>query len=231
MVEGGRDQPQPAQTRLAAPVGERDHSLGPNDAPITLVEYGDYECPDCGTAHPVVHELRRRLGDRLRVVFRNFPCPDAHPHAQQAAEAAEAAGAQGKFWEMHDALFEHFDALEVADLARYAAELGLDVERFKRDLAEHAYAPRVGEDVDGGMRSGVNRTPTFFINGVHHGGFFSLPALLEAIEAAASPPAQAADRSEVGRDTPAADLASDKVAEASWESFPASDAPGWRDHA
>src|SRR5438045_450043 len=102
------------ETRLAVPVGERDHIRGRVDAPITLVEYGDYECPDCGTAHPIVRELQRRLGDQLRVVFRNFPCPDNHPHAQQAAEAAEAAGAQGKFWEMHDLLFAHFNELEEA---------------------------------------------------------------------------------------------------------------------
>jgi protein-disulfide isomerase len=129
--------------RLAVPVGERDHLRGPAEAPITLVEYGDYECPYCGTAHPVVRELQRQLGGRLRVIFRNFPCPDEHPHAQQAAEAAEAAAAQGKFWEMHDALFEHFSALADADLVQYAAELGLELPRFERDLAEHVYAPRV----------------------------------------------------------------------------------------
>jgi protein-disulfide isomerase len=172
--------------RLAVPVGEHDHALGPADARITLVEYGDYECQYCGTSHPVLKELRRRLGSQLRLAFRNFPCPEQHPHAQHAAEAAEAAAAQGKFWEMHEMLFEHFFALEDADLVRYAAELDLDAERFERELAENLYAPRVQEDVRGGIRSGVTRTPTFFINGVRHGGFFSLPALLEAIEARAA---------------------------------------------
>ncbi len=121
--------------RLTPPVGRRDHILGPAAAPITLVEYGDYQCPYCSTAHPVINELRRRLGNRLRVVVRNFPCPDAHPHAQHAAEAAEAATAQGKFWEMHDLLYEHQRVLDDADLAGHAAGLGLDVDRFKREVA------------------------------------------------------------------------------------------------
>ena len=168
---------------LAVPVGERDHIRGPADAPITLVEYGDYECPYCGSANPFLRGLRRRLGDRLRVVFRNFPHVEIHPHAQHAAEAAEAAGAQGKFWEMHDYLFEHQQALEDADLVRYAGELGLDVEQFARELHEHVYTERVLEDVSGGLRSGVNQTPTFFINGVRQGGVFNLPALMDAIEA------------------------------------------------
>ena len=218
-----------SSTHLAVSVTDHDHVRGRLDAPITLVEYGDYECSYCGTAYPVLKELRHQLGDRLRVVFRNFPCPDQHPHALQAAEAAEAAAAQGRFWEMHDLLFEHFWALEDADLARYAAELGLDVQRFERELAEHRYAARVLEDVRGGLRSGVSRTPTLFINGIRHGGFFSLPAMLEAIqaqvdEAGATAPLQA------DRETPAADVAADEVSEASWESFPASDAPAWRDH-
>jgi protein-disulfide isomerase len=174
------------ETRLAVPVGERDHIRGRADAPITLVEYGDYECPDCGSAGPFVRGLRRRLGDRLRFVFRNFPRIEIHPHAQPAAEAAEAAAAQGKFWEMHDLLFEHQQALEDADLLRYAAQLGLDVKRFERDLAEHVFAPRVHEDIRGGLQSGVDRTPTFFLDGVRQGGFFSLPALLDAMEVASA---------------------------------------------
>ena len=214
--------------RLTPPVGRHDHVLGPADAPITLVEYGDYQCPDCGTAHPVVKKLRRRLGDRLRVVYRNFPCPEAHPRAQQAAEAAAAAAAQGKFWEMHDLLFERQRALADADLAGRATGLGLDVDRFTRELAEHVYAPRVRGDILGGMRSGVNRAPTFFINGVQHGGSSSLSALLRAIEDATADGAASASRLTNFGDVPAPDVADDKVAQASWESFPASDAPGWR---
>ena len=173
-------------TRLAIPVGEHDHIQGRAEAPITLVEYGDYECPDCGAASPLVRGLRRQWGDRLRVVFRNFPRLEIHPHAQHAAEAAEAAGAQGKFWEMHDRLFAHQLALEDADLVRYATELGLDTERFARELVEHIHAPRVHEDVRGGLQSGVDRTPTFFLDGVRQGGFFSLPALLDALEVASA---------------------------------------------
>jgi protein-disulfide isomerase len=219
---------QASDARLSVPVGERDHIRGPTTAPITLVEYGDYQCPHCATAHPIIIELGRRLGDRLRVVFRNFPRPERHPHAEHAAEAA---GAQGKFWQMHDLLFEHFKhqpALEEANLVGFAAELGLDLERFERELAEHVHAARVREDVDGGLRSGVNRTPTFFINGVWHGGFFSLPALLAAIDEAAAEGVTSAERPATSGAGTSPDVAADEVAQASWESFPASDAPGWR---
>jgi protein-disulfide isomerase len=155
---------------LNPPVSERDHSAGPGDAPVTLVEYGDYECPYCGMAHPIVQSIQRKLGDQLRFVFRNFPLREAHPHAQHAAEAAESAGAQGKFWEMHDIIFEHQDALEDLDLIRYAEKIGIDPDRVADDLANKTYVKRVREDFRSGVRSGVNGTPTFFINGERYNG-------------------------------------------------------------
>src|SRR6266478_4479637 len=156
--------------KLTLPVGQRDHWQGPENAPVTLLEYGDYQCPYCGQAYPIVKELQRRLGDRLSFVFRNFPLTQIHQHAQQAAEAAEAAGAQDKFWEMHDALFEHQRALDDKHLKEYAAKLGLDEARFSREMAEHSYAARLREDLLSGARSGVNGTPTFFINGERYDG-------------------------------------------------------------
>jgi protein-disulfide isomerase len=155
---------------LTPPVSEHDHSAGPDNAPVTLVEYGDYECPYCGMAHPIVQSIQRKLGDQLRFVFRNFPLREAHPHAQHAAEAAESAGAQGKFWEMHDTIFEHQDALEDLDLVRYAEEIGIDQDRVADDLANKTYEKRVREDFRSGVRSGVNGTPTFFINGERYNG-------------------------------------------------------------
>ena len=159
--------------RLAIPVSDRDHSIGPSGAPVTLVEYGDFECPHCRRAHPVVQGVRRYMGDNLRFVFRHFPLSEAHPHAQRAAEAAEAAGAQGHFWEMHDLLFHNQDALEDADLLAYAAQIGIDAQRVARELAAGTYAKRVRDDFRGGVRSGVNGTPTFFINGVRYDGNWS----------------------------------------------------------
>jgi protein-disulfide isomerase len=155
---------------LTPPVGERDHIAGPDDAPVTLVEYGDYECPYCGMAHPVVKRAQRDLGKQLRFVFRNFPLAEAHPHAQIAAQAAEAAGAQGRFWEMHDMIFEHQDALEVEDLLGYATSLGLDAEQIARDLEAGTYVKRVRDDFRSGVKSGVNGTPTFFVNGARYDG-------------------------------------------------------------
>jgi predicted DsbA family dithiol-disulfide isomerase len=171
--------------RLDPPVEDRDHALGLATAPVTLVEYGDYECPYCGRMHPVVKELRERLGDRLRFVFRHFPLDSVHPQARRAAEAAEAAAAQGRFWEMHDLLYENQDDLGDEALRRYATRLGLDPERFDGDLEERAHAPRVREDRFGGERSGVEGTPTFFVNGVRYEGSHDLEALLEAVEDAA----------------------------------------------
>jgi protein-disulfide isomerase len=171
-------------TRLAVPVGEGDHVAGPATAPATLLEYGDYECPYCGLAYLVVGEIRRRFGPRLRFAFRNFPLATVHPHAELAAEAAEAAGAQGKFWEMHDLLYENQSALDADDLIRYAAAIGLDPSRFADELAGHVHAARVREDFLGGARSGVNGTPTFFLNGARHDGAYDLDSLSEAIEEA-----------------------------------------------
>ena len=171
---------------LDPPVGDQDHALGPATAPVTLVEYGDYECPYCGRMHPVVRELRERLGDRLRFVFRHFPLDSVHPHARRAAEAAEAAAAQGRFWEMHDLLYENRENLDDESLGRYADELGLDVARFEDDLSERRHAPRVREDRFGGERSGVEGTPTFFVNGMRYEGSLELQALLAAVEDSAS---------------------------------------------
>jgi protein-disulfide isomerase len=172
------------RSQLTLPVSERDHSQGPASASVTLVEYGDYECPHCGAAYPIVQEIQRQLGERLRFVFRNFPITTAHPHAEHAAEAAEAAGGQGKFWEMHDYLFEHQQALDDRKLEEYAAAVGLDLERFDDDMEGQAYAARVREDFMSGVRSGVNGTPTFFINGQRHNGAYDVETLLAAIDAA-----------------------------------------------
>src|SRR6187399_2394331 len=129
--------------RLTLPVGARDHAQGLPDAALTLVEYGDYECPHCGRAYPIVKEVQRRLGSKLRFVFRNFPLSESHPHAQHAAEAAEGAATQGRFWEMHDALYEHQHALDDRHLVGYAAKLGLDAKRFEQELHTHAHKARV----------------------------------------------------------------------------------------
>jgi protein-disulfide isomerase len=169
---------------LTVPVSERDHVRGPSTAPLTMLEYGDYECPYCGAAHPIVKQVERLLEGDLRFAYRHFPLSGIHPHAYQAAEAAEAAGAQGRFWEMHDLLFEHQDRLGTQDLFGYAEALGLDLARFTRELESHAHAPRLREDFLSGVRSGVNGTPTFFINGVRHNGGYDLPTLVEALREA-----------------------------------------------
>ncbi|MGC2034320.1 MAG: thioredoxin domain-containing protein [Thermoplasmata archaeon] len=170
--------------RLTPSVGPRDHSQGPAEAPVTLVQYGDFQCPYCGEAYGIVKGIQKQLGARLRFVFRNFPLTNVHPYAALAAEAAEASGAQGKFWEMHDLLYEHQSALTEPDLLRYAHELGLDTKRFASELRDHVHAQRVREDFMSGVRSGVNGTPTFYVNEVRHNGSYEPEALLEAIEAA-----------------------------------------------
>jgi protein-disulfide isomerase len=170
--------------RLTIDVGPDDHVRGPAVARLTLVEYGDYECPYCGAAYPIVKEIERILGDELRSVFRNFPLGEIHPHAVQAAETAEAAAAQGRFWEMHDRLYENQQRLDTSDLLSHAQSLGLDVTRVQAELEEHAYERRIRNDFVSGVRSGVNGTPTFFINGVRHNGSYDLETLLGALRAA-----------------------------------------------
>jgi protein-disulfide isomerase len=162
---------------------ERDHMRGPVDAPVTVVEYGDFECPYCGMAEPVVRELLRDFAD-IRYVWRHLPLNDVHPRAQIAAEASEAAADQGAFWEMHDLMLDHQDALRPSDLTDYARQLGLDVERFANDLREHGGAARVAEDIDSADLSGVSGTPTFFINGHRHYGAYDIGTLSAAVKAA-----------------------------------------------
>jgi protein-disulfide isomerase len=170
--------------KLVLLVSERDHIRGPASAPVTLLEYGDYQCPYCGEANPIVEEVQRELGAKLRFVFRNFPLAEMHPHAEHAAEIAEAATTHDKFWEMHDLLYTHQDALGDQQLAEYAALLRLPAAEIKRALIQHAYQGRIHEDFMSGVRSGVNGTPTFFINGVRHDGSYDRDNLLTAIATA-----------------------------------------------
>ena len=163
---------------------DRDHIRGPDDAPVTLVEYGDFECSYCGQAERVIRELLGSHGNDVRYVWRHLPLNDVHPNAQLAAEAAEAAAAEGKFWEMYDLLLSHQDALGPRDLARYATELGLDVGRFRDELRRREYAPRISQDVASADESGVSGTPTFFINGRRHYGAYDIDALSDAVRAA-----------------------------------------------
>jgi len=172
--------------KLTIPVIGSDHMRGSanNNSPITLVEYGDYECPYTGMAYPIVKELIREFGnDKLRFVFRNFPLNEIHPHAQHAAEAAEASAAQNKFWQMHDYLFEHQKALDDGHLLEYAQKVGLeDIHKFKDDVSRHVYAPLIEESLKGGIDSGVEGTPTFYINGVRYEDSFDLRTFSETLQ-------------------------------------------------
>jgi protein-disulfide isomerase len=161
-----------------------DHVRGPADAPVTVLEYGDYECPYCRGAFRDVHLLLDRYPDAIRFVFRNFPIPQLHPHAEQAAEAAEAAAAQGKFWEMYELLLQPYAELDTESLAGYARSLGLDVDRFRADLASHAYAERIDRDVQEGLRNGVNATPKFYVDGDRIDGKVPLENVEDAVRAA-----------------------------------------------
>ena len=168
---------------LSVPVGPDDHFLGPAGAPITLVEYGDYECPHCGRAHAVLQTVLGELGEDVRFIFRNFPLAEVHPHAQQAAEAAESVAAHGgndAFWAMHDMLFENQDALETDALLEYATAVGADPKALARDLSSGATTERVRKDFRGGVRSGVNGTPSFFVNGRRFDGNWGDPVAFAA---------------------------------------------------
>ena len=169
---------------LASPVTNVDHVLGPAHAPVTLVEYGDFECPTCKQAAPAVKLLLERFAGKIRVVWRHFPLEAAHPHALLAAEAAEAAGSQGKFWEMHDLLFEHQQHLKLRDLSSYAERLGLDMARFTADLDDEIWLQRVREHLDSGRASHVRGTPTFYVNGRIQDVTFGMHSLVDAVEAA-----------------------------------------------
>jgi protein-disulfide isomerase len=168
-------------SHLILPVSPRDHVEGPLDASEVLVEYGDYECPYCEAVLPTLKEIQSRMGDSLAFVYRHFPLPNIHTHAWKAAEAAEAAAAQGRFWEMHERLFQRQPALDERDLVVYARDLGLDPSRFTLDLTAGMHSAHVDEDFRSGVLSGVNGTPTFFINGIRHEGSYDVESLLSAL--------------------------------------------------
>lgn len=169
-------------TDLLLPIDDKDHVQGLGSAEFTLVEYGDYECPDCGRLFEILRELRITLGEHLRIVYRHYPYSGVHPHAQEAAEAAEAAGAQGRFWEMHNLLFQHQNALQRRDLLTYAESLSLDVSRFHRELTERVYQEHVREDFRHGVQNGVFSTPGLFLNGQRYDGAWDKHTLLQRLQ-------------------------------------------------
>lgn len=168
--------------KLTLPVSERDHIQGPTTAAVTLIEYGDYQCPYCAQAYMITKEIQERMGSKLRFVFRNFPLTKVRPQAYQAALAAETAAAQNKFWEMYDYLFKHGQALTEHTLKQTAAKLGLDVDRFNREFDDDTYSSHVDEDIESGNNSGVSKTPTFFINTDRYDGLWDLDSLLNALD-------------------------------------------------
>lgn len=169
-------------SRLDSPVGADDHVEGPRSAPIILVEYGDFQCPTCAAAYEEVKDLRRALRRSIRFVYRHFPVTEIHPFASNAAEAAEAAGAQGKFWEMHDLLYENQDAIDPDAFDELADAIGLDILPFSRDLADHRFLEKARRDFRSGSRSGVRGTPGFYVNGERHDGLATAESLLRTIE-------------------------------------------------
>jgi len=178
-----------SERHLAPPVTERDHILGDETAQVTLIEYGDFECPHCGRAYPVLKRVKQQLGNKLRFVFRHFPIADSHPHAEHAAEAAESVGARGgagAFWAMHDLLFENQRALDDTTLARYAVQAGVDGKAVLADLSAGRYTKRIGESFLSGARAGVNGTPTLFIDGIRYDGPQDEATLIAALQLVAT---------------------------------------------
>jgi protein-disulfide isomerase len=171
--------------QLVDPVTERDHVRGTLDAPVIIVEYGDYECPHCGRAYWTIKRLREELGEQLAFVFRNFPVAELHPRAESVAQALEAAASQNRFWDMHDRFYEHQHELEGLDLDLHAQAAGLDIDRWKKDLRQPEYGERVRQDIETGLQSGVTGTPTFFINGIQYRGSYDFDSMLAAIRHAA----------------------------------------------
>jgi protein-disulfide isomerase len=167
--------------KLTPPVNNYDHVRGPVEAPISLVEFGDYQCPHCGAAHPVVKQIQKNFWKKIKFVFRHFPLYNVHPYAMAAAIAAEAAGRQKKFWEMHDMIFENQELLSQQALLQFAMELGLDIALYRMDIADKVMTEKVEVDFDSGLRSGVNGTPSFFINGYKFNGGHNYTSLFEAI--------------------------------------------------
>lgn len=169
--------------QLTPPISQNDHTIGPMHAPFQILEFGDYECPYCGQAEPAVQQVIQQLGDQLVFAFRNFPLVQIHPYALSAAFAAEAAGGQGKFWEMHDLLYQHQNALTQSDLIGYARDLDLDIDTFSSDLENRTYLPKIESDVRSGEESGVPGTPTFFVNGEMYQGPVTAEGLIDAVRA------------------------------------------------
>src|ERR1700730_2531393 len=169
-------------SKLVPPLNENDHVQGPKNAAITLVEFGDYQCPHCGAAHPIIKAIQKHFGKKLKFAFRNFPLTNVHELAFPAALAAEAAGRQHKFWEMHDLIYDRQDELSEEALLEFASELGLNIANFKMNILDQALADKVEADFESGVRSGVNGTPSFFINGYKHNGGYDYTSLSTAIE-------------------------------------------------
>jgi formate-nitrite transporter family protein len=170
--------------RLTKPITNSDHTRGPLDAPVQLVEYGDFQCPYCGATYPVLQKIIRQMGDRMCFAFRHFPLTEAHEYAMAAAEASEAASAQDKFWQMHDKIFSNQDELDVEHLYQFAQAMDLDMDEFDHAMVDRTFENKVHADFQSGVRSGVNGTPTLFINGVRYDGPIDLDSLLQALEEA-----------------------------------------------